>query len=356
MLVAPLERRLHQRNRHVQGRISLCASGRRESREGIHPVIANDVERRSSGQCLDTPRSRYIPETPQTLLPANGSLTSLSALALADEYGIRLWVAALLDPEPIAHGTGSESHHSYKSPPPYQFKDMVNGTGRSPEKKAPAESKYSTRGRRSASVRSESPGAQTRTPGRPKATPRTRRTRGTLSRVDESASLGSDSLNGDARLPPVRETVKIEVETTTHQSGDGDEAEESTKVNVEMPLGHPDLPIPNDTTQMLKEARRMVAEAERLGGPATGKGKRKAEEMVDEDDEVGLQAPVPAKKARKIEVELRKERIKRKAVTGIAASLAIGYVGAVSLLTLGRLLTIYSALIPSIMAAFSSWL
>jgi len=217
-----------------------------------------------------------------------------------------------------------------KSPPPYHFKDMVNGTGRSPEKKS-TEGRHSTRGRRSASVRSESPGTQSRTPGRPKATPRKpRKGRGTLSRLEENASVESDSVNGDGKLAPVQETVKIEVETSTKPSGFGDDEEfENTKVNVEMPVGHPDLPIPNDTEEMLKMARQMVAEAQQIGGPPMrkGKGKRKAEEMIDEDDEDGLEGPaVPAKRARKIEIELRKERIKRRALTGIAASLALGYV------------------------------
>ncbi|KAK5118259.1 hypothetical protein LTR85_008239 [Meristemomyces frigidus] len=282
---------------------------------------------------------KSLPTTSSEEVAGNVWIHPDQALELADEYGIRLWIAALLDPEPIAHGTGSEGHKSIRSPPPYHIKDMVNGLGRSPEKKTVTDGRHSTRGRRSASVRSESPAAPSRTPGRPKATPRkARKGRGTLSRVDEAGALGSDSVNGDAKPSSLQETVKIEVQTTTNQSGSGDEEVESTKVNVEMPLGHPDLPIPNDTEEMLKVARKMVAEATQIGGPAMSKGKRKAEEMIDDDDEVGLEAPVPAKKARKFEIELRKERIKRRALTGIAASLAIG------------------VLIPSITAAFSGWL
>ena len=243
------------------------------------------------------------------------------AIELAEEYGISLWIAALLDPEPIAHGTGSDSHKSIRSPPTYHNRSMLNGSVRSPEKKS-TEGAYSTRSKRSASVRSESPIGQSRTPGRPKATPRKpRKARGTLSRVDEGALVEPVPTNGN-----VSETVKIEVETTTRPTAGGEE-EETTKVNVEMPINHPDLPIPNDTQEMLRVARQMVAEAQIIAGPSSSKNKRKAQDMVDEDDEDGLDGPlVPAKRARKMEIELRKERIKRRAVTGIAASLLFGYV------------------------------
>ncbi|GAB1744417.1 hypothetical protein NU219Hw_g1695t1 [Hortaea werneckii] len=292
------------------------------------------------------------------------------ALQLADEYGIRLWIAALLDPEPITHG--NDPH--IKSPPPYSQSKMANGSrrSRSPEKKQPpqqqppVETRASTRSRRSASVRSESPGAtpQVKTPSRPKATPRkSRRGRGTLSRVDEgAAAVEAESVNG-RETGSTDENVKIEVETTTHQhptscttrSGraasedmvGGEDSSEKTKVNIELPAGNPDLPIPNDTEAMLREARRMVKEAEDLSGAAgdestsskkPSKSKRKAEEMIDADDEIGLEGPRsgPAKRSR-VEIKLRKEKIKRRAAVGITASLALG------------------ALVPTLAAAFASW-
>ncbi|RMY27128.1 hypothetical protein D0865_16102 [Hortaea werneckii] len=291
------------------------------------------------------------------------------ALELADEYGIRLWIAALLDPEPITHG--NDPH--IKSPPPYSQSKMANGSrrSRSPEKKQqqpqqpPVETRASTRSRRSASVRSESPGAtpQVKTPSRPKATPRkSRRGRGTLSRVDEgAAAVEAESVNG-RETGSTDENVKIEVETTTHQhptsrttrsaraaSEDVAEDEEKTKVNIELPAGNPDLPIPNDTEAMLREARRMVKEAEDLsaagGGDEGGsskpsKPKRKAEEMIEDDDEVGLEGPrsgPAAAKRTRVEIKLRKEKIKKRAAVGITASLALG------------------ALVPTLAAAFASW-
>ena len=91
-------------------------------------------------------------------------MTLFTALSLADEYGIKLWIAALLDPEPITHGT-SDPKKSIQSPPTFSMKDPVNGLGRSPEK---PDGRRSTRGR---SLRSASP-MKKDTPSRKFATPR----------------------------------------------------------------------------------------------------------------------------------------------------------------------------------------
>jgi len=122
--------------------------------------------------------------------------------------------------------------------------------------------------------------------------------------------------------------VKVSVETTTHLTASGDEEIERTKVNVEMPTGNPDLPLPTNPQEMLAEARKMVAEAQKIGGPSKGKGKRKVQEMLDDDDddELDVGPALPPKRARKLEIELRKERIARRALTGIAASLLLGCV------------------------------
>lgn len=136
-----------------------------------------------------------------------------------------------------------------------------------------------------------------------------------------------ESVNGDAH-----EVVKVEIETETRASGSFNEEDiEQTKVNIEMPTGHPDLELPRDSEGMLATAREMVRAAERMGGASTTttrRSKRKAEEMIGEDDENLLEGPasVDPKRARTMEFELRKEKIKRRAMTGIVASLAIGYV------------------------------
>jgi hypothetical protein len=266
----------------------------------------------------------------------------VTALELADEYGIKLWIAALLDPEDIAHGNNDASKQ-ITSPPPFNMEDNVNGLGRTPggtEKKS-ADGKRSTRGARS--LRSESPTATTKpkASARKMATPRkARKPRGTVNSVDETASVAADepavTTNG-VHKEEDSEAVKIEVETTTVPVTNGattDEITESTTVRVSVPASHPELAVgpPNDMDEMLQKARDMVAEAERLSRSTTDanstsprqSGKRKADEITVEENEV---APVETtKRAKVVEVELRKERVRRRALTGIAGVLALGYV------------------------------
>ena len=124
----------------------------------------------------------------------------------------------------------------------------------------------------------------------------------------------------------------MEIENASHPTANGEEEIEQTKVHIEMPAGHPELEVPDNAQDMLAQAREMVDEANRLNGTSTGtvkgKGKRKADEIaVDEDEVAGAVAAGPeTKRAKTVQLELRKERIKRRALTGIAASLAIGYV------------------------------
>lgn len=254
---------------------------------------------------------------------ANCSLHFSSALNLAEEYGIKLWIAALLDPEPITHGT-NDPKKSIQSPPTFSMRESINGLGRSPEK---PDGRRSTRGR---SLRSASP--QKKDPSTRKfATPRkTRKPRGTLKFDDDAAAIAeeaAESINGELATATARqstENVKVEVETVLKPSPEGDEEEiESTKVNVEMPAGLPELQLPNDAQDMLAKARAMVHEAEKINGTSSAKGKRKADDMAEDDEELEL---LPPKRVKAVQTELRKEKIKRRAITGIAAGLAFGYV------------------------------
>lgn len=255
---------------------------------------------------------------------ASRLLTSLlSALNLADEYGIKLWIAALLDPEPITHGT-NDPKKSIQSPPTFSMRESINGLGRSPEK---PDGRRSTRGR---SLRSASP--QKKDPSTRKfATPRkTRKPRGTLKFDDDAAAIAeeaAESINGELATATARqstENVKVEVETVLKPSPEGDDEEiESTKVNVEMPAGLPELQLPNDAQEMLAKARAMVHEAEKINGTSSAKGKRKADDMAEDDEELEL---LPPKRVKAVQTELRKEKIKRRAITGIAAGLAFGLV------------------------------
>lgn len=244
---------------------------------------------------------------------------SILALDLAEEYGIKLWIAALLDPEPITHGT-SDPKKGIKSPPAFHIKEAVNGIGRTPDRASPEKGRRSTRGVRS--MRSESPtkGKTPRKMATPRKTRKTREQRAGLASVDETESIREESVaNGDI------DHAKVEVETTTVPGVNGEADTETTKATVTMPNGNSDLTIPKDAAEMLEKARSMVAEANKLESTTGSKGKRKADEL--EEDEL-LEAESSSRSVKRVrtEVELRKEKIRRRAATGIVASLALGSV------------------------------
>jgi hypothetical protein len=252
-------------------------------------------------------------------------MTFSTALSLADEYGIKLWIAALLDPEPIAHGT-NDPKKSIQSPPTFSMKDPVNGLGRSPEK---PDGRRSTRGTRS--LRSASPMKKDmHTPSRRIiATPRKgRKSRAALKLEEEAAAIAeeaAESINGELATATERhstENVRVEVENVMQPSPEGDEEIERTKVKIEMPAGLPELELPTDAQAMLAQARAMVHEAEKINGTGSSKanGKRKAEEIEEEGEALALRP----KRVKAVQTELHKEKIKRRAVTGIAAGLALG--------------------------------
>ncbi len=203
---------------------------------------------------------------------------------------------------------------------------MMNGASKSPpatDKKA-LDGRRSTRGgtTKGSVARSESP---TKKAARKIATPRktARKGRSAASVEPEFANGGSEDTHEE--MVKHEENVKVQIESEKHPSADGGQDIEHTKVNIEMPSTHPDLEIPDDAESMLEKAREMVNVANEVGGArtTTPRTKRKAAEL-DSDGEVAV-GPL-AKRAKKVELELRKEKIKRRAVTGIVASLAIGYV------------------------------
>lgn len=78
---------------------------------------------------------------------------------------------------------------------------------------------------------------------------------------------------------------------------------------------------------MIETARAMVEEARKIDREgSSSKTKRKAEEMDEESDESADNALQPAKKARLLGEELKKEKVRTRALLGVAATLVIGYV------------------------------
>lgn len=107
----------------------------------------------------------------------------------------------------------------------------------------------------------------------------------------------------------------------------GDTETTTTNVKIEMPAGSKDMPLPEDVDEMMEKAKKMVEVAQEIDGESssTSSKKRKAEE-VDESDEAGDDELQPAKKARLLQEQLKKEKVRNRAMFGVAATLALGYV------------------------------
>ena len=144
-----------------------------------------------------------------------------------------------------------------------------------------------------------------------------------------SESVASESLNGDAKEDEVKEgTVRIEVQETVETKGNVETT--TTNVKIDVPHNHAELPEPEDPAKMIEEAKRMVAEAQKLdAGSATDViklSKRKVEEVIDEAELAGERASKAAKVAYTTEQKLTKEKVTRRALFGLGVMAAIGYV------------------------------
>ncbi|KAL2051435.1 hypothetical protein ABVK25_008302 [Lepraria finkii] len=92
-----------------------------------------------------------------------------------------------------------------------------------------------------------------------------------------------------------------------------------------MPPSSPELPLPESPEEMIAKAKEMVEEAKKIDGESSKSAlKRNAEELDDDSDEVEGKEFQPAKKARLLEQQIKKEKVRTRAMIGVAATLAIG--------------------------------
>lgn len=275
-----------------------------------------------------------------------------AALELAEEYGLTHWISALLDPEEISPSPTS-ARKNIAAPPKFEKPIQMKDIKLSP----PATVSKGSRGR---GARSSSPGKGTPS-GRVKASPRKRQTKkekeaniahanaasaSLQSALDDAASVAdvtpapesvTNDVDDDASVdaseahdiaeadaePATHEeesTVRVEVDQEVEVNGDTEITH--TNVTVEMPVGLPELPLPEDTEAMLEKARQMVEEAKALEGSPKIARKRRIEEVepTDIDAELPMQ---PVKRAKVLEEKYKRERVRTRAVFGVAASLAV---------------------------------
>ncbi|EER24963.1 hypothetical protein D8B26_007544 [Coccidioides posadasii str. Silveira] len=305
---------------------------------------------------------RGLPETSPDEVAGNLWISPELALELAEEYRMSHWVRALLDPADMPQSSSkspSKPEHIINPPPKFDI-SKIDSSSFAPPPSA-----------RTRTLRSASP---SKSSAAKKATPRKRQTRAQKDLGTPSAAAVSESLqstldavasvahteavgdgenaeeaqeepvkvNGEQEVGdsegetiPVKKStdhVKVSVESETIVDTTEDLETSRTNVTVEVPDGLPELPMPNDTEEMIAKAKEMVEEAVRLQEGQEGTGnpspkasrKRKVEATIEEGEEDTENIPTqPAKKARLLEERLRRERVRNRALIGVTATLAI---------------------------------
>lgn len=252
------------------------------------------------------------------------------ALELAEDYGIGPWIRALLDEAPIL--PAGDSRKNISSPPKFEFK-----AGDPPSMQLP--SSALARGR--ARPRASSPTKSTSIPGKALASPRKRVSKTVKEanaiasrQASESLQASLDSITAQVVPNEVNgspqgdaDTVKVAVDCAVAVNGEVETTH--TNVRIEMPVGAPELasPSPANAKAIIAQAKEMVTEALKLEGESSrsaAASKRKREELDDEEDEIKDRALQPAKKARLLEQDLRKQKVRNRALFGVATTLIIG--------------------------------
>lgn len=231
------------------------------------------------------------------------------------------WIRALVDDAPIAKNT-DDPQKSISPPPKFVF--AANDKTHLPPP-TPRGSTPRARGRPRASSPAKPSTPAPKSPRKARTTKAAKESNAVHAR-EASASLQS-ALNDAASIADSEsvdgDKVRVDVESVVKVNGDTEST--STKVKIEMPGGSADLPLPESPEAMIQKAKEMVEEAKKLDGEGSGRAsKRKAEELDDEDDEEWDGVLQPAKKTKLLEQEIKKEKVRKRALFGVAATLAIG--------------------------------
>ncbi|KAL8906979.1 MAG: hypothetical protein Q9207_001665 [Kuettlingeria erythrocarpa] len=244
-----------------------------------------------------------------------------TALELAEDYDIVPWIAALLDPAPVEKA--SESQHKSISPPPkYVF--TANDRTHLP----PPLSRGSTPARARGRPRNGSPAKSEKTasPRKPRVTKAVKaeneaNTKAAAASLQDTLKRATPALSDKTED---QEMVRVELNEVTETNGDTETTR--TNVKVDLPGGMAaQMPPQEQTEEIIREAKAIVEAARKLEGESSkGSKKRKAED-IDEDSNPESDSQLqPAKKARIAEQRLKKEKVKNRALFGVAATLAIG--------------------------------
>lgn len=235
----------------------------------------------------------------------------------------------MLDEEPIIEITFSEAgledekkdkRNPIPQPPRFEFtaNDRTN-------LQPPATPRHVTprprgRPRASSPIKNGTVTARTATPRKPRAVKEiskdpsiikaTAVREASITSLDNAASISSERANG--------ESLTVKLESAVQRNGDV----ETTRTNVQVNI--PVLSAPENPEKTIERAKEMVEEARKLEGEISSRPNTKRKAEVLEDSEAAVE-PAPAKRVRVLERELKRERVQKRALIAVAATLLVGY-------------------------------
>ncbi|PHH76213.1 hypothetical protein CDD82_4081 [Ophiocordyceps australis] len=296
---------------------------------------------------------KSLPTTSPEETAGNIWIPPEQALLLAEEYNIAIWIHALLDTAKIPVSGASDAPNKSITAPP-KFDPIKAQKQLAPPTLSVSRS---TRARRSASP--------TKSSRRAPVTPRKRSTKNKPENTE--THINGDSINNDNEkqeltfktstfepeilLESREEEGNLKVELTEQVSTDTNGVETKsvlTEVDFSLPsAGQP--PTAQEIADMMQAAQEMVdqdqqesaereaeeqkvleerAQAAKAPSPASKKIKRKAADISVSDDKSeqaeAADAMQPRTKKFKAEVEVRKQRVKKRALVGLGATVAVG--------------------------------
>ena len=268
------------------------------------------------------------------------------ALELAEEYNIAIWIRALLDNAAISvSGSNSDSSSPSKIPAPKVPGPKITA----PPKYEPGKVALAppTPSRVSRSRRSASP---TKGSKRSTASPRKRSTKAKAASVEianekvngtnqEDVVIKTSEFEPQVTLEPREEDPKVTVLINEEVSKNHKGVEtKTTTTEVEVPIptaGEP--PSADEIAKMIDTAKEMVQSQKKSSEEkeseeeksADKKSKRKAEDISVGDKDVEKKEDAneeeePKVKKVKTEVEIRKAKVRSRALLGIGATVAVG--------------------------------
>ncbi|PHH66775.1 hypothetical protein CDD81_5907 [Ophiocordyceps australis] len=275
---------------------------------------------------------KSLPTTSPEETAGNIWIPPEQALLLAEEYNIAVWIHALLDTAKIpVSGASDTSNKSITAPPKF---DPIKAQKQfaPPIPRAPV-----TPRKRSTKTRAEN--AETQIIG------------DSIEDEKQEMTMKTSTFEPDIILESREEegSLKVELAEKVSTNANGVETKRMlTEVDLSLPsAGQP--PTAQEIADMMQVAKEMVdqdrqetvqreaeaqkrleerAQAAKEAPPASKKSKRKAADMSVSDDKSEqveeADAIQPRTKKFKAEVEIRKQRVKRRALVGLGATVAVG--------------------------------